>query len=316
MTIHKGFDINTASTPKPWGAREEAAIKDIIDTLVGDALVVAKATGGHKHPRMYNINGLRVFDTGTSPIYVVAERDILSHGNDGYNADGDLARFAAVAGEQNESQAGMLLEYGYGLRLSVFGSLGTGKMGVNTYDAIRIHERGDDKDHPGDPAYPDFTGGEVGIMTEPQSGIALKVGGVLKVTDTAMITPMGGFAVKVKASGAITAGQICKPVSYPGIFSPAGTSLSAAAMPQGVAYSGAADDEDFYLVTDGIVEVLPHAGVTAAAGYWIYASDAEAGRVMQSSSVPTTVAELLRKVGRFIDNGTGVGVKTRAIVHF
>lgn len=53
MSIYNGFDINTASTPKPWGAREEQAVKDIIDTLVGDAIGGVKATGGHVHNKLY-----------------------------------------------------------------------------------------------------------------------------------------------------------------------------------------------------------------------------------------------------------------------
>ena len=53
MTIYNGFDINTAATPKPWGTREEQVIKDIIDTLVGDAIGGVKATGGHVHNNLY-----------------------------------------------------------------------------------------------------------------------------------------------------------------------------------------------------------------------------------------------------------------------
>ena len=53
MAIYNGFDINTAATPAPWGAREEQVIKDIIDTLVGDSIGGAKATSGHVHNNLY-----------------------------------------------------------------------------------------------------------------------------------------------------------------------------------------------------------------------------------------------------------------------
>ena len=53
MANYNGFDINTVATPKPWGAREEQAIKDIIDTLVGDAITGAKNTSGHVHNKLY-----------------------------------------------------------------------------------------------------------------------------------------------------------------------------------------------------------------------------------------------------------------------
>lgn len=66
MAIYNGFDINTAATPKPWGAREEQAIKDIIDTLVGDTIDAEKQTSGHLHGMLYNSSSSAVIDASTA----------------------------------------------------------------------------------------------------------------------------------------------------------------------------------------------------------------------------------------------------------
>lgn len=75
MSDYKGFDINTAATPKPWGLREEQYVKDAIDTLVGNTIGATKRTSGHLHNLLHNkdttvaINaymetGKRVMDIG------------------------------------------------------------------------------------------------------------------------------------------------------------------------------------------------------------------------------------------------------------
>jgi hypothetical protein len=53
VTIYKGFDLNSAGDPAPWGARETKAFQDIIDTLVSDSLGTLDASG-HKHAKVYN----------------------------------------------------------------------------------------------------------------------------------------------------------------------------------------------------------------------------------------------------------------------
>ena len=53
MANYKGFDLNSAGSPPPWGARETKAFQDIIDTLVSDTLGTVDLTG-HKHTKVYN----------------------------------------------------------------------------------------------------------------------------------------------------------------------------------------------------------------------------------------------------------------------
>lgn len=57
MSNYKGFDINTNTTPAPWGAREQQMVQDQIDTLVGDAILASKDTTGHKHGKVYDPAG-------------------------------------------------------------------------------------------------------------------------------------------------------------------------------------------------------------------------------------------------------------------
>ena len=57
MSNYKGFDINTSSTPAPWGAREQQMVEDVIDTSVRDCISASKDTTGQKHPRLYNMAG-------------------------------------------------------------------------------------------------------------------------------------------------------------------------------------------------------------------------------------------------------------------
>jgi hypothetical protein len=53
---YKGFDINTNTTPAPWGAREQQMVQDVIDTTVGDAVGGLKDTYGHGHGKLYDAN--------------------------------------------------------------------------------------------------------------------------------------------------------------------------------------------------------------------------------------------------------------------
>jgi hypothetical protein len=50
MSTYKGFEINTNTTPAPWGTREQAMVQDVIDTLTVGTVTAAKDTvNGHKH---------------------------------------------------------------------------------------------------------------------------------------------------------------------------------------------------------------------------------------------------------------------------
>jgi len=81
MAIYKDFDINTVTTVKPWGAREEQAIKDIIDTLVVDTIDVAKnTTSGHLHGKIYADDSISSFDSSTTDSVVITLKDDDSDG--------------------------------------------------------------------------------------------------------------------------------------------------------------------------------------------------------------------------------------------
>lgn len=50
---YKGFNINTNTTPKPWGATEQQMVQDQIDTLTTGTLQGEKqAIGGHQHTQI------------------------------------------------------------------------------------------------------------------------------------------------------------------------------------------------------------------------------------------------------------------------
>jgi|GEM_PF-4129064 len=52
---YRGHDINTATTPRPWGAREEQCWKDTLDSLYEDTVTGTKATThGHHHSKLYS----------------------------------------------------------------------------------------------------------------------------------------------------------------------------------------------------------------------------------------------------------------------
>jgi hypothetical protein len=55
---YKDFEINTPGTPRPWGAREEQALKDIIDTVVGQTVTGVKTITGHTHLTSTGVQGI------------------------------------------------------------------------------------------------------------------------------------------------------------------------------------------------------------------------------------------------------------------
>lgn len=61
MGMYKGFEINTVTSPdpsiKPFGAREVAAWRALIDTTVADTLQGTSATSGHYHNKLYATSG-------------------------------------------------------------------------------------------------------------------------------------------------------------------------------------------------------------------------------------------------------------------
>jgi hypothetical protein len=164
-----GFSVIGGSTVQALLASIDAAL----DGLAGSGYLLAD--GSIPYAGSQSLAGFNLTDVGsvefsdgqelTSNAHsILAEADVISHGNDGYNEDGDKARFAVVGGDDATGLAGMVAEYGFGLILSVFSYGATGgKMGENSLDVLKIIEQT----------------GEVGILAEPVVGSALTLGGSL-----------------------------------------------------------------------------------------------------------------------------------------
>jgi hypothetical protein len=67
---YKGFVLTDATitddTSEEWGPRENQLDEDIIDTIVGDCISALKTTLGHKHNKLYNSAGTKVFESDAS----------------------------------------------------------------------------------------------------------------------------------------------------------------------------------------------------------------------------------------------------------
>jgi hypothetical protein len=55
---YNGFELNTALDAAPWGNRENAAFKAIIDTVVTNTNEGAKSSSGHTHSLLKSPNGI------------------------------------------------------------------------------------------------------------------------------------------------------------------------------------------------------------------------------------------------------------------
>lgn len=80
MAIVNDFDINEATTPKPWGAKEEQVIRDLIKTLTEDTISGVKNVTGHKHGKLYNSSAVAKIDTSTTSSINIIMGDNLSSG--------------------------------------------------------------------------------------------------------------------------------------------------------------------------------------------------------------------------------------------
>ena len=131
------------------------------------------------------------------------------------------------------------------------------------------------------------------------------------------LTPEGGVAVKLVAGEALSAGEVVAvkvSAGADGKVWKVPTTGDELAMPIGVVYASASSDADVWIVTAGVVSVLPESGITATRGYQLFTSDAEAGRVEQTLT-PTTPTHW-QEVGHWLDTGSGNGAATRAVIHF
>lgn len=68
---YKTFDINISTTPKPWGAREQQCIQDMINTMVIDTVTGISAPAvGHHHNKLYNTGNNRILEADSQRLGV------------------------------------------------------------------------------------------------------------------------------------------------------------------------------------------------------------------------------------------------------
>jgi len=85
-----GFDINTETTPKPWGYREKICWQDALQTLVKDTVDGSKYTTGHKHFKLYSDT------TGELTVYCNSLKDTTFYGNIGIGCTPSDSWFTGV----------------------------------------------------------------------------------------------------------------------------------------------------------------------------------------------------------------------------
>ena len=73
MSNYRGFDINTNTTPAPWGAREQQMVQDNLDTLCGDTILGTKDTTGHKHGNVYDPSGNALVSAGSVGVVLLTD---------------------------------------------------------------------------------------------------------------------------------------------------------------------------------------------------------------------------------------------------
>lgn len=128
-----------------------------------------------------------------------------------------------------------------------------------------------------------------------------------------MVTPLGGYAIKLVAATQLYEGEIVCVGGSNGLAWKTATSGIYNGTPVGVVYANAASGTNVWVVTRGIAYVLPESGLTATVGYIILTSTSSDGRATQTNTLGD-IATHWRRVGHWLDSGTGNGVKTRAVI--
>lgn len=161
----------------------------------------------------------------------------------------------------------------------------------------------------GDPAY-----GGLGIDTSASTGVPVVNGGTWSVPSNAMITPEGGYAVKLinRTGHTSVKGEIVKAST-----STAGEAILTTTgddMPIGCVYNaGVAEGSAIWVVVAGIAEVLYDASAVTR-GNWVQTSAATAGRADGSSGSSPGVAHF-REIGHAIASASGNALG-KIIMHF
>ena len=127
-----------------------------------------------------------------------------------------------------------------------------------------------------------------------------------------------GIAILVTADEAIGKGSVCSVIQGGTANRVKKTPISGNEndMPIGVALTAAAGaGSTFWMCTNGLVQVLPDTGITAAQGYVITASSTTAGMVAQAATAPAAATHF-KEVGHWATTGTSNGALTLAYIHF
>lgn len=156
--------------------------------------------------------------------------------------------------------------------------------------------------------------GGTGLDTSSSTGIAVVNGGTWSVPSNAMITPEGGYAIKLinRTGHASVKGEIVKAST-----STAGEAIIAATsddMPIGCVYNaGVAEGSAIWVVVAGIAEVLYDAS-GATLGYFVCVSSATAGRADGTNATPPTTLHW-REIGHAIASASANSLG-KIVMHF
>lgn len=82
----------------------------------------------------------------------------------------------------------------------------------------------------------------------------------------------------------------------------------------GFVYAGCIADAKCYFVRSGIAYVLPESTLSLTAGYVIYSSGSEAGRVKNAASIPSSTFHW-REQGHVLEDSASNGALTRCVIH-
>jgi hypothetical protein len=143
MSSYKGFTLNDADAPPPWGATELQAWEDVIDTLVNDLSSQQIDTTGHKHYRLYAYSGSPAIALEAAAGNVTVQGGVeLWFGTDDcriYSDSGNGVNIAAEAGQINATASGDInLSTGADINLRTTGAPGSDIAVQTDYGNISI----------------------------------------------------------------------------------------------------------------------------------------------------------------------------------
>lgn len=180
MANYKSFDINEASTPAPWGTREEQVIKDIIDTLVVGTVNEYKDTAGHKHAGICNSTGDTVISISSGSAVSITGLSTVGSSIDLYNVSSVALTLSVDTSSDSTIYAvsNANINSGVGIYLTA-----TSAMALTVNDSsIGLGAA---------------TGGSVNILTLSTGEVTIDSGGVYLTADYQMLLTSGETVLTV-----------------------------------------------------------------------------------------------------------------------